>query len=294
MDRVGLGWRPELAAGIFTHRESIDLVELIVDDFLKSSAQKLRPLKTLSKHIPMICHGVSLGLASSHPVKQKRLDQLARVLNIIQPEKWSEHLSFVRAGGNEIGHLAAPPRTEAVIEGTLRNLSAIRAAVGELPALENIATLIDPPGSQMSEGEWTQEILAASSADLLLDLHNLYANAVNFGHDPFDYLDLFPLHRARTIHLSGGHWIREPVGFEKNVRGRRLLDDHIHDVPPIVFALLSEVAHRTAHPLTVIIERDGHYPPFEILLEQIKMARQAISTGRALRSGQTPDIWGAT
>jgi hypothetical protein len=34
MDQVGMGFRPELAAGIFSNLERIDLVEVIADDFL--------------------------------------------------------------------------------------------------------------------------------------------------------------------------------------------------------------------------------------------------------------------
>ena len=32
-DRVGIGWRPELAAGILSNLDGIDIVEVIVDDY---------------------------------------------------------------------------------------------------------------------------------------------------------------------------------------------------------------------------------------------------------------------
>src|SRR6266404_3177190 len=32
-DRVGLGWRPEIAAGIFANLDHIDVVEIIADDY---------------------------------------------------------------------------------------------------------------------------------------------------------------------------------------------------------------------------------------------------------------------
>ena len=40
------------------------------------------------------------------------------------------------------------------------------------------------------------------------------------------------------------------------------LDDHLHDVPPMVFDLLALLAQHTCGPLDVIIERDGAYPDF--------------------------------
>ena len=32
-DRFGLGWRPELAAGILSNLDRIDIVEVIADDY---------------------------------------------------------------------------------------------------------------------------------------------------------------------------------------------------------------------------------------------------------------------
>jgi uncharacterized protein (UPF0276 family) len=237
----------------------------------------LRALRSLGKEVPVIGHGVTLGLASVSPVADSRVERLARVVNALEPQIWSEHLAFVRSGSYEIGHLAAPPRTVSTIEGSVTNIETIRRTVGVLPALENIATLIDPPGSAMSEPTWVAQIMAAAGTPLLLDLHNLYANAVNFGHDPFEYLQGFPLHRVQVVHISGGVWI-ELEGTH------RLLDDHVHDVPDIVFTMLSWLAEHCPQPLTVILERDGRYPQFTALLRQLNRARAALASGRAKRS----------
>jgi uncharacterized protein (UPF0276 family) len=43
--------------------------------------------------------------------------------------------------------------------------------------------LIDPPGSDRDEASWIGEIVRAAGNDLLLDLHNLHANAINFQFD---------------------------------------------------------------------------------------------------------------
>jgi uncharacterized protein len=273
-DRVGIGWRPELAAGILVNLHHIDLVEVMADDLFGARRNELRAIQTLATQTCVVLHGVSLGLASSAEVDGRRLDQMARVVNIVRPSFWSEHLAFVRGGGREIGHLAAPPRTAATIEGTLRNARRATRVVGQAPLLENIATLIDPPGSTSDEPTWISHIIAGSGSELLLDLNNLYANGLNFGHDPLKLLERLPLERVGAIHLAGGRWIRAASGEQ------RLLDDHLHDVPGAVYDLLSEVAARVARPLTVVLERDGAYPPFEQLLAQIRRAREALSTGR--------------
>ncbi len=140
-DRVGLGWRGELAAGIFAHLEHIDLLEIIADDHYRATARELRALRTLSAQVPITLHGVAMGLASTVPVATRRADGMARLLDTLQPESWSEHLAFVRAGGIEIGHLAAPPRTARSVAATIANIETVTKVTGSAPLLENIATL---------------------------------------------------------------------------------------------------------------------------------------------------------
>lgn len=276
-DRFGIGWRPELAAGILSNLARIDIVEVIADDYFDASRSQRRALKTLARQVPVALHGVTLGLASAAPADVRRLDQTARLVDEIQPEFWSEHLAFVRGGGIEIGHLAAPPRTMATIEGTARNLAVAAKTVGTLPLVENIATLIDPPASTIGESDWTAQILLTTRCQLLLDLHNLYANSVNFAFDPRVYIDHLPLEQISAIHLAGGRWIKSSSDE------RRLLDDHLHDVPPRVYKLLEYVGEIASRPLIVILERDGRYPPIERLLGQLDFARDALRRGRMRR-----------
>ena len=273
-DRFGLGWRPALAAGILSSLDKIDIVEVIADDFFHAPRRVRRALRTLTSQTPVTLHGVSLGMASAVAVETKRLDKMARLCNEVAPVSWSEHLAFVRGGGIEIGHLAAPPRTAATIDGTLVNLARARRVVGFAPQVENVATLIDPPGSDRDEAAWIAEIIRGAGSDLLLDLHNLYANARNFRFDPLDFIARLPADRIAAIHLAGGKWIGTNGG-------RRLLDDHLHDVPGSVYDLLVEVGACAPRSLTVILERDGDFPSMDCLLEQLDRARQALAKGRA-------------
>jgi uncharacterized protein (UPF0276 family) len=276
-DRVGLGWRPELAAGIFAHLDEVDVIEVIADDYF-DSAPGAGAIKTLAAQRPVVLHGISLGLASTAPPVRKRLDKMARLVEKVRPESWSEHLAFVRAGDIEIGHLAAPPRTRSTIDATAANLDRARATVGSLPLVENIATLIDPPASDLDEPEWLTETLEVSGARLLLDLHNLYANSVNFGARPDEFLARLPANRIHQVHISGGRWIDDG-----NPGHQRLLDDHLHDPPDPVYDLLADLAARCPNPLTVILERDGSYPPMAHLLRQLDRARSALAKGRSAK-----------
>ncbi len=133
VDRFGIGWRPELAAGILANLDRIDVVEVIAEEWFAASRREVRALETLAAQVPVVLHGVSLGLASAAPAQRPRLEAMARLVERVRPWFWSEHLAFVRGGGVEIGHLAAPPRCAATVQGALVNLELAASVVGTAP-----------------------------------------------------------------------------------------------------------------------------------------------------------------
>lgn len=255
--KVGLGWRRELGASTLAHLDEIDVVEVLAEEYLDATAAEQRALRFLAAHVDVVVHGTSLGLASTDGVERHRLDAFARLLEWLEPRAWSEHLAFVRAGGIEIGHLAAPPRNDETLEALARNVAEARRVIGSAPLLENVATLVEPPCCTYSEAEWLAVVPRVTGAELLLDLHNLHANATNFGFDA-----VMPREHVKMIHMAGG----------RVIGGDRILDDHLHAVPEVLYAMLAEVA---GEEMTVIIERDGNYPPFEELLAEVRRARAA-------------------
>ncbi len=254
--RFGLGWRPELAAGILGNLDRIDVIEILAEEHFEAGRDARRAVRFIRSQVPVVLHATSLGLASTERVDARRLDAVARVVEWLEPDFWSEHLAFVRAGSREVGHLAAPPRNDATLEGLMRNVELATRVVGSAPLLENVASLIDPPFSTYDEGSW----LAAVPGRLLLDLHNLYANGENFGFDAREVVRAIPPERIGAVHLAGG----------RRIEGNRLLDDHLHAVPDPVYELLSEVH---AEHATVILERDGRYPPIDELLHELDRAK---------------------
>ena len=259
--RLGLGWRDELAPGIVANLDRVGVLEVLAEEWFEADASRRRALRFLAREVPVVLHATSLGLASTERVDRKRLDKIARVVDWLQPELWSEHLAFVRAGNREIGHLAAPPRNGATLEGLLRNVGEARRVTGSLPLVENVASLIEPPLCTYGEGEWLQAVLAATECRLLLDLHNVHANARNFGFDAAAVVSSLPADRIGMVHIAGGRVIE---------RGR-ILDDHLHAVPREVVELLALVPSDA----TVVLERDGNYPTIDELLEELWTAAAA-------------------
>jgi uncharacterized protein len=273
-DRFGVTWHPSIAAGVLAHLDRIDLVEVIPEGPFLDSRPARQALRRLARTLPVSIHGVSLGLATVAPIDRGRVERLARLVGEVEPESWSEHLAFVRASGIELGHLAAAPRTGLSVEAVAEHVEQARKAIGTYPSLENVATPIEPPGSDRTELAWLLDVFNATPASLLLDLHNLYANGTNFGVDPAAMLRACPADRIRTIHIAGG----------VNVHAcgeTRVVDDHLHDVPDPVYDLLEIVGERVPHPVDVVLERDGAFPSLDALLAQLDRARAALARGRA-------------
>lgn len=255
----------------------------MADDFFEAPPPVLEGLRGLGRRVPIMLHGLGLGIASVEPPEEWRLQALARLVRELEPENWSEHLAFVRAGGIELHHLAVPPRRRETIDATVRNLRRAREVVGSPPLMENVATIVEPPGSELDEADWLCAILTEADVLLLLDLQNVHANALNFGFDAHAFLRRLPLDRVGAIHLAGGVLIDEPGGHGP----QRLLDDHLHPVSDEVFALLEWVAAHTPQPLTAILERDGAYPPMKDMLAELDRARACMQAGRvALAASQ--------
>ncbi|RYZ89528.1 MAG: DUF692 family protein, partial [Moraxellaceae bacterium] len=287
-DKFGLGWRGPLAAGILAELEQLDCIEIIAEAYDNLPLQQRRAVKYLSRQIPVTLHGVSLGLAASTAPSNLRIEKLARLGDELQAQTISEHLSFVRSHITssespaaeiiEIGHLAAPPRNNSSVQHCCEHIQSVTKICGRALVLENIASLITPLGSDLTETQWLTQILTNTCAPFLLDLENLYANALNNNEDPHERLLELPLNQVHTIHLSGGSWVDTDW---QNKCHARFLDDHQQDVPPTVFDLLEQVASCAPQSLTVIIERDGNFPSMKTLLEQLEKAKAAVTRGRA-------------
>jgi len=134
--------------------------------------------------------------------------------------------------------------------------------------LENIAYLVAAPGD-LSEAAFIGEVLSRTDCGLLLDLHNLYANALNHHYDPIEFLSSLPLERIHQVHIAGGH---DEGGYR--------IDSHAAPAPDAVWDLLEWLAGR-APIRAAIVEWDRHLPPFEVIQGEARKAR-AILAGEAI------------
>jgi len=141
-------------------------------------------------------------------------------------------------------------------------------------ALEVIAALFDWPDDELAEPEFLAALLDRTDALLLLDVANVYANAVNRGHDPRAMLDrildLVPADRIGYVHVAGGGVRHDEAGLPG---GELYHDTHTDPVPDAVLGLLAHLVER-APGVPVLLERDGRYPPAAVLTAELAAVAQ--------------------
>jgi uncharacterized protein len=247
---TGLGWRPALAGFIASRLETGDLgfVEILAEHV--DPRRLPAPLLALRDNgVPIVVHGLALSLGGAERPSRRRLRHLAACAEALHAPLVSEHLAFVRAGGHDSGHLLPVPRTRQALDVVCANIAESQARLPVPLALENIATLIEWPESELSEADFLAEIVDRTGVSLLVDVANLYANARNHGTDRAAFLGRLPLDHLAYVHVAGG--IEREDGLYR--------DTHRHAVPPEVFELLGELCARSAPP-GVLIEWDSHFP----------------------------------
>lgn len=266
---VGLGFRVEIAADLLGDPTVTDFVEVVAEACFASPAARREAL-ALSRIWPVVPHGVKLSLGSAEGIEVDRARKLGDLARELGAPVVTEHVAFVRGGGREIGHLTQIPFTREALRVVTRNVIAARRHLPDVPLLlENAAWTFRWPDDEIAEGAFYTEIAERTGCDLLLDLGNLYANAINAGLDPRAALEAYPLERVRMIHIAGG--VTED-GF--------YFDTHANPVPEIVFALLDQAVIRTGS-VPVVLERDASFPAFAELVAEASRAREIVKSGRA-------------
>ncbi len=249
---VGLQFNPELIGWFPFLDQSLDALEILFDSVMGPldgpallSPRSVDLVRDIADKFLLIGHsnyGGDFGfddLMSTAAVR--RHVPLAKKMNVSWvanhcfysdaswSDVWSSPLQFSSA---EVARVAARAR-------------ALQALYGVPLAHENAAYYRTCPGSEMPEEEFLAQVLELSGTYLHLDLHNLYANALNHGANGYSirrFMATIPLDRVISIHMAGGRWI-----------DGQYHDLHDTQVAEAVWDLLDEVLSR-ARPGVVILE----------------------------------------
>ncbi|OLP04170.1 hypothetical protein BVU76_00440 [Mycolicibacterium porcinum] len=274
---VGIGWRREIAGVIDDLRPGF--CEVIAES-VPIRRRRARPEPALAnlvtRGVPVIPHGVALSLGGTEPVQPKRIHRLAACARALGAPLVSEHIAFVRAGGIEAGHLLPVPRTREALDVLAINIDRTRRDLPVPLAVENIASFVEWPESDLTESEFLTELVERTEVLLVLDVANVYANARNRGRDPLRELARLPVERVAYSHVAGG---RDGEDFYH--------DTHTAQTPPEVLELVTALRERVDTPF--MLERDGRFPPAAELFEELDAI--AAAAGAAPITAGAREVW---
>ncbi|WP_256646614.1 DUF692 domain-containing protein [Thermomonas paludicola] len=258
---AGLGLRRALLdALIEAPAGAFDFLECAPDNWIGVGGALGEKLVALSSRHPLSCHGLSLSLGGPDPLDADFLRQTRDFLDRHRAVMYSEHLSYCSADGHLYDLLPLPFTDEAVRHVSAR-IRAVQDALGRRIAVENVSYYA-APYKALDEAVFINAVLADADCDLLLDVNNVFVNAINHGDDARAFIAAMPGERIASYHVAG-HF-DEADDLKIDTHGAAVKDD--------VWALLAH-AYATHGVRPTLLERDFNFPPLPTLLAEVERIR---------------------
>lgn len=258
--QAGIGLRSHHFHEILNAPPPVAWMETHPENYFGEGGAPLRVLEQIRNRYPLSFHGVGLSLGSTDPIDHAHLRKLNILIDRFEPAFVSEHLSWSSVGGRCFNDLLPLPYTSESLDHVCARIDEVQTLLKRPLLIENITRYLTWQDSTVPEGEFMAEAVKRTGCGILLDLNNVYVNAVNFGLDPFEFLSAIPARAVWEMHLAG---------FDRF--GRTLIDTHGQPVCPEVWRLYQWAIHQFG-PRPTLIEWDTNLPPLSVLVEQATQA----------------------
>ncbi|AWV06861.1 HvfB family MNIO-type RiPP peptide maturase [Marilutibacter maris] len=270
-DAVGLGLRRALLDPLRTaSADAFDFLECAPENWIGVGGLLGEALETLSARHPLTCHGLSLSLGGCAPLDETFLGRVRRFLDRHRVPLYSEHLSYCSDDG-QLYDLLPIPFTDEAVHHVAARIRQTQDILGRRIAVENVSYYA-APHQGMDEAAFINAVLDEADCDLLLDVNNIYVNAINHRYDASAFLAAMPGERIACLHVAGHFDEADDLK----------VDTHGAAVKDAVWSLLGEACRRFG-PRPTLLERDFNFPPFAELLGELDTVRGILATNRDVR-----------
>jgi hypothetical protein len=275
---VGLGMRRSMLAELAARQCAleVDFLEVAPENWIGVGGAYGRRFRELTRQYPFANHGLSLSIGGPAPLDREFLARLRRFLDDHGVACYSEHLSYCSDDGH-LYDLMPIPFTAAAVRRVADRIGQVQDVLGRRIAVENVSYYA-APGAEMSELEFLNAVLERADCDLLLDVNNIYVNAINHRYDAREFLGRVPARRVVYMHVAG-HYVEA-----EDLR----VDTHGADVCDPVWDLLAE-AYRHCGVRPTVLERDFNIPPLDVLMREVDVVRRLQSAAHAAAAPASQD-----
>ncbi len=246
---VGLGLRLPHLDELQTTATPPPWLEVLADNYLSPDGEGHAATHALTQRLPTALHCVGMSVAGPEPLDENYLARVAELASHFGAATVSDHLAFSRYDRAHLHDLLPIPYTPATLDHVAYRVAHIQQRLQRPLLLENISCYVRPETSHWRDLPFLGKLAELTGCGILLDINNLYVNAVNF-HDPIEELVTeIPWQAVQQIHIAGcadqGGW---------------LLDTHEGEPAAAVMDLLTLCA-RQCPQAPVLLEWDRHLPP---------------------------------
>ncbi|HEY8942899.1 MAG TPA: DUF692 domain-containing protein [Polyangiaceae bacterium] len=257
----GVGLRPRHYSELLEHGASgIAWFEAISENFFELGGRPLAVLSRVRRDVPVVLHGVGMGLGSTHPPSADYLGRLQGLIERIEPAWISDHVCWGSADGHFTHDLLPIAFTEEMLAVLTARVLSVQDALRRPILLENITAYLRFTQDSLVESDFLNELCSRTSARLLLDLNNVFVNSQNFGFDPREFVGGIRPEFVEQIHLAGHSRL-----------STLLFDSHVGPVPEPVWSLYRFAVQRFG-PVPSLVEWDEDVPELSVLREEAARA----------------------
>ena len=270
---TGLGWRHPHYAQLLEQLPRVGFLQVHSENFFGQGGAALATLAAARAHYPISLHGVGLGLGSATGIDDWHLEQLAELVGRIEPVRVSDHACFARGVVSSTTVHAADllpiAFTHAQLDVLCDNVQRVQDRLQRPLLVENLSAYLHYTHADFSETDFLNQLVQRTGCQLLLDVNNIYVNALNDQlagktGDPLDHCMVWlnGLHASSVgeIHVAG-HCVMDDI----------VIDDHGAGVCEQVWTLYAHALQRFDSP-PALIERDTQIPTLQVLLDEAACA----------------------
>jgi uncharacterized protein len=275
---TGIGWRHPHYAQLLEEQPQLDFLEVHSENFFARGGAAWAVLQQARANYPISLHGVGLALGSAAGIDPWHLDQLAALVGRIEPVRVSDHASFARGSWGGMTVHAADLLPIAFHRHSLdvlcANVQQVQERLKRRLLIENLSAYVQFSSSDMSEPEFLAELASRTGCGLLVDVNNIYVNALNeriagSTDEPvtacLHWLDRIPAYAVSELHVAGHQDCGDIV-----------IDDHGSRVCDAVWQIYSHALARFGSApdgLATLVEWDTGIPALQVLLDEAAHAR---------------------